>query len=130
MDRAQKVRENWLRRTAERQQLRLIKSGRRDPRAWDFGTYSLIAPAAGDRVVVEAVSLDEIEQQLSGGSSLYVRAVAGQRVDAGPGSLIGVWPGAVLDMCADNGRRFIAEEDGSLRELEDEDWEPVRQAEA
>jgi mannose/cellobiose epimerase-like protein (N-acyl-D-glucosamine 2-epimerase family) len=32
-------------------------------------------------------------------------------------------------MCADNGRRFIAEKDGSLRELEDEDWEPVRQAE-
>jgi hypothetical protein len=37
-----KVRENKLRRMAERQGLRLQKSRRRDPRALDFGTYRLV----------------------------------------------------------------------------------------
>jgi hypothetical protein len=52
--------------------------------------------------------------------STYRRVDPGERVDAGAGSIVGVWPGAVLDMCADNGRRFIAEEDSSLREITDE----------
>jgi len=38
---AEKVRENRLRRMAERQGLRLVKSRRRDPRAIDFGAYML-----------------------------------------------------------------------------------------
>jgi hypothetical protein len=38
----EKVRENRLRRMAERQGLRLVKSRRRDPRAIDYGTYMLV----------------------------------------------------------------------------------------
>jgi hypothetical protein len=38
----EKIRENRLRRMAERQGLRLEKSRRRDPRAVDYGTYWLI----------------------------------------------------------------------------------------
>ena len=37
-----KVLENRLRRMADRQGFRLVKSRRRDPRARDFGTYSLV----------------------------------------------------------------------------------------
>jgi hypothetical protein len=37
-----KVRENRLRRAAERQGLRLVKSRRRDPRAFDYGKYMLV----------------------------------------------------------------------------------------
>lgn len=37
-----KTRENLLRRMAERQGLRLVKSGRRDPRALDYGKFALI----------------------------------------------------------------------------------------
>jgi hypothetical protein len=37
-----KVRENRLRRMAERQGMRLVKSRRRDPNAIDFGTYQLV----------------------------------------------------------------------------------------
>lgn len=40
----EKVRENRLRRTAERQGLKLLKSRRRDPHAIDFGTYMLVDP--------------------------------------------------------------------------------------
>jgi hypothetical protein len=39
---AEKIRENRLRRMAERQGLALQKSRRRDPRAVDFGTYMLV----------------------------------------------------------------------------------------
>jgi hypothetical protein len=40
---AEKVRENRLRRMAERQGLRLVKSRRRDPRAIDYGLYTLVS---------------------------------------------------------------------------------------
>jgi hypothetical protein len=120
--RAQKVRENWLRRSAERQGLRLVKSGRRDPRAWDYATYSLIAPHLNGKVLLDGVSADEIEQWLADGPATYHRGPGGQRIDAGPGSIVGVWPGAILDMAAAPGRRFIAEEDGSLRELAEDEW--------
>ena len=43
----EKVRENRLRRMAERQGLELRKSARRDPRAIDYGTYML--SERGDR---------------------------------------------------------------------------------
>jgi hypothetical protein len=39
-----KVRENRLRRMAERQGLQLAKSRRRDPRAVDYGIYRLTDP--------------------------------------------------------------------------------------
>jgi hypothetical protein len=45
-----KIRENKLRRMADRQGLRLIKSRSRDPRAKDFGLYALIDPETGGAV--------------------------------------------------------------------------------
>ena len=41
-DKEVKVKENRLRRAAERQGLRLVKSRRRDPRAFDYGKYMLV----------------------------------------------------------------------------------------
>lgn len=41
MDMSEKVRENRLRRTAERQGFRLVKTRRLDHRAVDYGTYRL-----------------------------------------------------------------------------------------
>ena len=41
----EKVRENRLRRMAERQRLALRKSRRRDPNAYDHGTYAIIDPS-------------------------------------------------------------------------------------
>lgn len=70
---AHKVRENRLRRAAERQGLQLQKSRRRDPRAWDFGTYSLVsvrtntlaAHGVGSGEGFGPVGLDEIEERLN-----------------------------------------------------------------
>jgi hypothetical protein len=42
-DASEKVKENRLRRMAERQGLRLVKSRRRDPHAIDFGKYALVS---------------------------------------------------------------------------------------
>ena len=52
-----KVRENRLRRIAERRGLALSKSRRRDPRATDYGTYSL-----GDQRYPD---LDAVEEALN-----------------------------------------------------------------
>jgi hypothetical protein len=62
---SEKVRENRLRRMAERQGLRLVKSRRRDPRAIDYGTYRLMA---GPDPVPETNGLDleAIERWLRG----------------------------------------------------------------
>ena len=67
----QKVRENRLRRAAERQGLRLEKSRRRDPRATDYGTYMLIDQETGGVAAYGlqsgyGLTLDDIEQQLLG----------------------------------------------------------------
>ena len=59
----QKVLENRLRRMAARQGLQLIKSRRRDPRALDYGTYSLV-DASG--VEVARGDVDAIEARLMG----------------------------------------------------------------
>ncbi|MDG4809927.1 hypothetical protein O7634_24515 [Micromonospora sp. WMMD1120] len=62
-----KVRENRLRRMAERQGLALIKSRRRDPRALDFGLYWLIESGSSTTQPSErGASLDEIEARLVG----------------------------------------------------------------
>ncbi len=63
-----KVRENRLRRMAERQGLVLRKSRRRDPRALDYGGYWLMEPK---RRAVQVggeygVNLDDIERYLTG----------------------------------------------------------------
>lgn len=61
---AEKVRENHLRRMADRQGLQLNKSRRRDPRALDFGTFTILR---GDEVVAgPGLSVDEVEAFLTG----------------------------------------------------------------
>jgi hypothetical protein len=71
MDTAERVRENRLRRMADRQGLRLEKSRRRDPRAIDYDRYWLLDLATGD-VVAGASSigrpdwtLDQVEAWLT-----------------------------------------------------------------
>lgn len=66
-----KVRENRLRRMADRQGLRLLKSRSRDERAIDYGLYALIDidtnsavnPALAQRWVC-SWTLDEVEEYL------------------------------------------------------------------
>ncbi|VTZ27242.1 conserved hypothetical protein [Methylocella tundrae] len=68
-----KVRENRLRRAADRQGYRLVKSRSRDPRAVDFGRYALVDaqtggavnPALADRWTC-SWTLDEVEAHLGG----------------------------------------------------------------
>ena len=73
MDAAEKIRENRVRRMASRQGLALLKSRRRDTRAWDFGTYMLVdvnsnAVVAGGQNGY-GLSLEQIEEHLSGEKS-------------------------------------------------------------
>ena len=72
MDQETKVRENRVRRAADRQGLRLSKSRSRDPNAMDFGMYALIDqqtggathPALAQRWV-HTLDLDEVEHYLT-----------------------------------------------------------------
>jgi hypothetical protein len=69
-----KVRENRLRRMAERQDMRLVKSRRRDSLAADFDCWGLFDPKGNSEFGVESragshrmtASLDEIEKFLTG----------------------------------------------------------------
>ncbi|MET8234838.1 hypothetical protein ABZS77_29600 [Micromonospora sp. NPDC005298] len=68
---ARKVRENRLRRAAQRQGLLLEKSRARDPRALDFGTYHLRDGtgkiiAKGSTRAAFGLNLDQIEARLTG----------------------------------------------------------------
>jgi hypothetical protein len=72
-DTTDKVRENRLRRMAERQGLLLQKSRRRDHLAWDFGLFQLVDPDDEDKRLIGDLSrkgyganLDEIEHYLTG----------------------------------------------------------------
>lgn len=56
-----KVRENRIRRVAERRGLAMTKTRRRDPRAVDYGHYYL---ACDGLQILDAASLDEVEQFL------------------------------------------------------------------
>ena len=64
-----KVRENRLRRAAQRQSLMLTKSRRRDPRATDFGKYKLIDKSSGwgpqSFIGGYEMSLDDVEAALN-----------------------------------------------------------------
>ena len=66
-----KVRENRLRRAAERQGYRLMKARRRDRRAFDYGTYQLVDGATNSLVLPSVAGggfgyqLDEIEERLT-----------------------------------------------------------------
>lgn len=66
--RAAKIRENRLRRMANRQQLALVKCPRRDPRAFNYGTYMIVNPFTQTIVAKQGVryglTLDEIERLL------------------------------------------------------------------
>ena len=69
---ADKTRETRIRRMADRQGLRLLKSRRRDPRAIDYGRYMLVS--IDENAVVfgtgaigrPSATLDEVEAFLSG----------------------------------------------------------------
>lgn len=82
MENAEKVRENRIRRMAERQGFRMVKSRRRDPRAVDFGRYRV---ETGDGVEATAfastmgwgLTLDEVEKRLT--SLPVLRTSAGLR---------------------------------------------------
>jgi hypothetical protein len=71
-DQAEKVRENRLRRMAERQGLRLVKSRRRDPLALDYDRW-MVVDIDTDGVVVGAevgrpnMTIDEVEDWLEKG---------------------------------------------------------------
>jgi hypothetical protein len=60
---AEKVRENRLRRAAQRQGLELRKSPRRDPRALDYGTWLVVNPRSGSRRV-ELANIDAVQAYL------------------------------------------------------------------
>lgn len=68
----EKTRETRLRRQADRRGLRLQKSPRRDPGAWDFGTYQLVDAREGWVVAEQmtgqgyGMTLDEVEEWLNG----------------------------------------------------------------
>ncbi len=67
---AEKVRENKLRRLAERRGFRVLKSRRRDPGAYDYGGY-MVVEIPGNYVVfgghpyAYAATVDEVEGFLS-----------------------------------------------------------------
>ncbi len=62
MDQDEKVRENRLRRMAQRQGLRLTKTRRLDPLATDYGTYHLV-PAKGKPL--GPFTIDQVEERLT-----------------------------------------------------------------
>lgn len=62
----EKVKENRLRRTADRRGFRLTRSRRRDPRAVDFGRYWLTDKRTSALVTPDAgLTLDEVEEYLA-----------------------------------------------------------------
>lgn len=64
----EKIRENRLRRMAERQGLALNKSRRRDQRALDYGRWHIVDAASGDVIVGgDGMTTDEVEAYLTGG---------------------------------------------------------------
>jgi len=60
---AEQVRENRLRRMAERQGFRLEKSRRRDLRAVDYGTFAIVRGA--ETVAGPGLTVEEVEQFLT-----------------------------------------------------------------
>lgn len=69
----EKVRENRVRRVAERRGYRLTRSRRRDPLAFDFGGYMLVETfrnvvVLGGEPHAFAASLDDVETYLEGGA--------------------------------------------------------------
>jgi hypothetical protein len=65
---AEKARENRVRRMAARRGLMLQKSRRRDPRAWDYGSYWLVDAERNTLAFPDehGGSLDDMERYLRG----------------------------------------------------------------
>lgn len=61
VDQAEKVRENRLRRMAQRQGLTLTRSRRRDPRALDFGLYWLTDASGANVTPEQGIDIDAVE---------------------------------------------------------------------
>lgn len=88
MDQADKVRENRLRRMADRQGLRLLKSRRRDERAIDFGGYMLVdvqtnGAVFGSGAFQYEADLDDIERWLTEDEPETARTAEGPRTNNG-----------------------------------------------
>lgn len=71
MNPSEKIRENRIRRTIARRGYALNKSRRRDPKAWDFGSYQITDPQGGGLVFANwavghgfGLSLDDVEEWL------------------------------------------------------------------
>lgn len=70
MDETEKVRENRLRLAARRQGIQLVKSRRRDERAFDYGTYMLMNPETNSVIYSGfqtgyGLSLDDVESAIT-----------------------------------------------------------------
>jgi hypothetical protein len=119
-----KAHERALRRTAERQQMRLVRSARRDLKARGYDTYMLIGQSGNGPAVLKHASLQEIEDYLHMNPSTYERVPPGARVDAVEGTIVGVQPGVIIDSI-ENNKRFLVAQDGDLVELPDEGWATI-----
>jgi hypothetical protein len=65
MDNKLKIRENAARRAVARRGYRLGKTRRRDPAAFDYGSWKITDPATGS-VVLAAPGLPDVEAWLNG----------------------------------------------------------------
>jgi hypothetical protein len=71
-DTTDKVRENRLRRMAERRGLKLVKSRRRDEHAWDYGMFMIVSVENNWVVAGTAATgrpeftIDDVEAYLTG----------------------------------------------------------------
>lgn len=63
---AEQVRENRLRRMAERQGLTLVKARRRDPRALDYDTWTVVVAATSAVAAGPGLTVDDVENYLTG----------------------------------------------------------------
>jgi hypothetical protein len=118
--------ERALRRTAERQDMRLVRSARPDPTFPEYPTYTLISQSGFGPAVLQSVPLQAIEQYFhrEGVDTLYARVPQGECIEALEGNIVGVQPGTIIDSFK-NGRRFVVGEDGDLIELPDEGWTTI-----
>jgi hypothetical protein len=123
-----KVYERALRRMAERQEMRLVRSTRRDSTMPSYGTYTLIRRSRSltenGIAILKHVSLQAIEKYLHENSRDHRMVAPGERTDAIEGSIVGVYPGVIIDNLK-NDKRFLVAEDGEFIELPDEGWADI-----
>lgn len=66
MNNDEKVRENRLRRAADRQRVTLTKSRRRDQKAWDYGRFWLHDHTGALICPEDGLTIEQVEQRLLG----------------------------------------------------------------